>query len=70
MRLMIIPFVIDNQQHKMAAVLNDLLHHHEGHPLDIATATSTSMAANCCASSWTGWLQPSKYYRIKRAVRE
>ena len=33
-----IPFVIDNQQHKMADVLNDLLHHHKGHSLDIATA--------------------------------
>src|SRR5258708_27773955 len=35
---MTIPFVIDNQQHKMADVLNDLLHHHKGHTLDIATA--------------------------------
>jgi superfamily II DNA or RNA helicase len=33
-----IPFVIDNQQHKMADVLNALLHHHRGHSLDIATA--------------------------------
>src|SRR6266550_6778915 len=33
-----IPFVIDNQQHKMAEVLNDLLHHHKNHSLDIATA--------------------------------
>ena len=32
-----IPFVIDNQQHKMADVLNDLLHHRR-HSLDIATA--------------------------------
>src|SRR5713226_2255787 len=32
------PFVIDNQQHKMADVLNDLLRHHKGHSLDIATA--------------------------------
>src|SRR6266705_1930149 len=32
------PFVIDNQQHKMADVLNDLLQHHKGHSLDIATA--------------------------------
>src|SRR5438034_11549642 len=35
---MTIPFVIDNQQHKMADVLNDLLHHHRGHSLDVATA--------------------------------
>src|SRR5947208_4959154 len=35
---MIIPFVIDNQQHKMADVLNDLLSHYRGHSLDIATA--------------------------------
>src|SRR5260221_13156068 len=33
-----IPFVIDNQQHKMADVLNDLLRHHKGHSLDVATA--------------------------------
>ena len=35
---MTIPFVIDNQHHKMADVLNDLLHHHRGHSLDVATA--------------------------------
>src|SRR5256886_7081524 len=35
---MTIPFVIDNQQHNMAGALNDLLHHHRGHSLDIATA--------------------------------
>src|SRR5947209_12865802 len=35
---MIIPFVIDNQQHKMADVLNDLLTQHRGHSLDVATA--------------------------------
>ena len=35
---MTIPFVIDNQQYKMAEVLNDLLHQHDGHSLDIATA--------------------------------
>src|SRR6266550_2138546 len=35
---MITPFVIDNQQHTMADVLNDLLRHHKGHSLDIATA--------------------------------
>ena len=33
-----IPFVIDNQQHTMAGVLNELLAHHTGHSLDIATA--------------------------------
>jgi len=33
-----IPFVIDNQQHKMADVLNTLLHHYKGHSLDVATA--------------------------------
>src|SRR5579859_161446 len=33
-----IPFVIDNQQHKMADVFNDLLRHHKGHSLDVATA--------------------------------
>jgi hypothetical protein len=35
---MTIPFVIDNQPHKMADVLNDLLVHHKGHSLDVATA--------------------------------
>ncbi|MFL5658597.1 MAG: hypothetical protein ACJ8CB_30970 [Ktedonobacteraceae bacterium] len=35
---MTIPFVIDNQQHKMADVLNALLRHHRGHSLDVATA--------------------------------
>jgi len=33
-----IPFVIDNQQHKMSDVLNALLAQHQGHSLDIATA--------------------------------
>ncbi|MHB8597439.1 MAG: helicase-related protein [Ktedonobacteraceae bacterium] len=33
-----IPFVIDNQQHKMSDVLNELLRQHRGHSLDIATA--------------------------------
>lgn len=33
-----IPYVIDNQTHKMADVLNDLLKGHEGKSLDIATA--------------------------------
>src|SRR6266571_229685 len=33
-----IPFVIDNQQHKMADVLNTLVQQHNGHSLDIATA--------------------------------
>lgn len=33
-----VPFVIDNQQHKMANVLNQLLDEHEGQSLDIATA--------------------------------
>ncbi len=33
-----IPFVIDNQQHKMADVLNNLLSQHSGYSLDIATA--------------------------------
>jgi SNF2 family DNA or RNA helicase len=35
---MSIPFVIDNQEHKLAAVLNDLLARSAGRPLDIATA--------------------------------
>ena len=33
-----IPFVIDNQQHKMADVLNTLLHHYKGQSLNVATA--------------------------------
>src|SRR3989440_3086507 len=35
---MTIPFVIDNQQHRMAEVLGDLLARHKGHSLDVATA--------------------------------
>ena len=35
---MTIPFVIDNQQHKMADVLNELLAQYKGHSLDVATA--------------------------------
>jgi hypothetical protein len=35
---MTIPFGIDNQQHKMANVLNDLLAHHKGLSLDITTS--------------------------------
>jgi phosphatidylserine/phosphatidylglycerophosphate/cardiolipin synthase-like enzyme len=33
-----IPFVIDNQQHRLADVLNELLAQSAGRPLDIATA--------------------------------
>jgi len=33
-----IPFVIDNQQHKMADVLNAVLAEHAGRALDVATA--------------------------------
>src|SRR5437016_14405490 len=33
-----IPFVIDNQQHRMAEVLGNLLARHKGHSLDVATA--------------------------------
>src|SRR5437588_9687269 len=36
--LMPIPFVIDNQQHRMADALNELLTQTAGKPLDIATA--------------------------------
>jgi hypothetical protein len=35
---MTIPFVIDNQQHKMTDTLNDFLVDHKDHSLDIATA--------------------------------
>ena len=35
---MSIPFVIDNQQHRMADTLNELLAQSVGKPLDIATA--------------------------------
>src|SRR6266849_363840 len=37
-KFMTIPFVIDNQQHKMADILNDLLADHKDHSLDVATA--------------------------------
>ena len=43
---MTIPFVIDNQQHNMADVLNDLLHHHRGHSLDVAPRLLPSEAGN------------------------
>jgi hypothetical protein len=33
-----LPFVIDNQQHRLADTLNDLLAQSVGKPLDIATA--------------------------------
>ena len=33
-----IPYVIDNQQHRMADVLNDILSFHAGKSLDTATA--------------------------------
>ena len=36
-----IPFVIDNNEHRLADVLNDLLSKTEGKPLDIATAYFT-----------------------------
>ena len=35
---MSLPFVIDNQEHKLADVLSDLLGRCAGRPLDIATA--------------------------------
>ena len=35
---MTIPFVIDNQQHTMADVLNIFLSEHKGRTLDIATS--------------------------------
>jgi len=33
-----IPFVIDNQQHTMSAILTQLLAQHKGQALDVATA--------------------------------
>ena len=33
-----IPYVLDNQQHKLADVFNALLAEHVGHSLDVATA--------------------------------
>ena len=33
-----IPYVIDNQQHLLAAVLNEVLAEHMGRSLDVATA--------------------------------
>ena len=35
---MSIPFVIDNAEHRLADVLNELLKASDGKPLDIATA--------------------------------
>ena len=34
----LIPYVIDNQAHRMAGVLNDILAQHAGKSLDVATA--------------------------------
>lgn len=50
-----IPFVIDNQQHIMSSVLNDLLAQHTGHSLDIATAYFNVAGGNCCARGWVAW---------------
>jgi hypothetical protein len=36
-----IPYVIDNQTHRMADVLNALLAEHKGRSLDVATAYFT-----------------------------
>jgi hypothetical protein len=33
-----LPFVLDNEQHRLAGALNDLLAQSAGKPLDIATA--------------------------------
>lgn len=39
---MIIPYVIDNQTHRMTDILNELLSRHEGRSLDVATAYFTA----------------------------
>jgi hypothetical protein len=36
-----IPYVIDNQSHRLADILNDLLSDHRGRSLDVATAYFT-----------------------------
>ncbi len=38
---MTLPYVIDNQTHRLADVLNDLLATHEDRTLDVATAYFT-----------------------------
>jgi hypothetical protein len=44
------PFVIDNQQNKMADILNDLLADHIGTRSTLPPPTSTSAAGNSCAT--------------------
>ncbi|MFL5588842.1 MAG: hypothetical protein ACJ8DI_14490 [Ktedonobacteraceae bacterium] len=51
---MTIPFVIDNQQHKIAGVLNDLLAQHKGHSLELPPPTSMLAAGNCCVKGSMG----------------
>ncbi len=53
--MMTIPFVIDNHQHKLADVLNDLLRHHWGHSLDVATASFNVDGRQLLRGFWTGW---------------
>ena len=36
-----IPYVIDNQQHRLADILNEVLAEHAGRSLDVATAYFT-----------------------------
>jgi hypothetical protein len=36
-----IPYVIDNQTHRLADILNELLKRHQGRSLDVATAYFT-----------------------------
>jgi hypothetical protein len=52
---MTVPFVTDNQQHNMADVLNDLLRHHRGHSLDVATAYVNVDGRQLLRGPWTGW---------------
>ena len=49
-----IPYVIDNQTHALADVLNALLAEYVGHSLDIATAYLNTGATGCCADSLAG----------------
>jgi len=50
MAAQILPYVIDNQAHRMADILKDLLAEHKGRSLDVAIAYS--QVAEKCRSSF------------------
>ncbi len=62
---MFIPYVIDNQTHKMRQVLANLLKQHEGRCLDIATPISMSGAEDSAiAPNAASLLQGASQYKM------